>query len=71
MGGRPRGIEGGEHRTVFQIARGREQGGDVSPTQHHGQLLLVERIGHVLDHPGDPQGRVIKEPEGAHGLNEK
>ena len=55
---------------MTEVARGREQRRDIGPTQDHGQLLLAAWIGNVLDHPGDAQGGVIKEPESAHGLIE-
>jgi len=63
-------IQGGEDRTMLEVAWGQQQRLDLVATEDDRERLGLFGIGEEVDHPRAAQGGLVEKAEGTHGLDE-
>src|SRR5262249_14293082 len=62
-------IQGGEDRTMLEVAWGQQQCLDLVATEDDGERLRLFGIGEEVDHPWAAQGGLVEKAESTHGLD--
>jgi hypothetical protein len=64
-----RGREGGEKRTMLEVARRQQPCLDLVAPEDDGERLGLLGVRDIVHHPRTAQGRLVEKAEGTHGLD--